>query len=393
MSDVEARLRESLHEALDPIAAEAARGAAAVRRARRGRAVRGVAAGLAAAVFVAGAALAITREPGEDAPRPASEPEQVATFLLDFRPGSGTLTVDVPKAQVCLGVGRDAVIGGAQVEYEPPGSLPIVVAAMGHGGNPHTPRCRPVDPSSAARVIAEPHHHQVVLPGFATRAAFLDPFDLSPTSAPDVLEIVCSQDGAVAMTPQARPRLDGVRLRIHNQGGAWRGFEVSSPDGRFGGGGLRRDRIFEKTWPIDPGPHGIRCLREPRAQVYDPEHPDFAQFTIVDPYGLWNDPALECGAGDQRRRIKTATRVPDPWRLPDFDQLIRDYLPGVEPDDVLERPRYPESEFKLETRTLIREGRKIATLYLGSARVPGSRRDHRWAIMPVVCPGSRIAGG
>ena len=391
MSDVEARLRESLHEALDPIAADAARGTAAVRRARRGRAVRGVAGGLAAVVFAAAGAFALTRAPGEDAPRPASEPKQVATFTLDFRPGEGTLTVDVPKAQVCLDVDGDVLLDGAQVEYEPHGSLPIVVAAMGHGGNPHTPRCRPVRPSEAARILAEPHHHQVAFPGFATRTAFLDPFDLSPGNAPDVLEIVCSQDGAVAMTPQAQPRLDGVRLRIYNQGGAWRGFEVSSPDGRFGGGGLRRDRIFDKTWTIDPGPHGIRCLRGPRAHVYDPAHPDFAQFTIVDPYDLWNDPALECGEGAQRRRIRTATRVPDPWRLPDFDQLIRDHVPGVEPGDVLERPRYPESEFKLETRTLIREGRKIATWYLGTARVPGSR-DHVWSILPVVCPGSGIGG-
>lgn len=390
MSDVEARLKETLRASLDAINAEPGRAAAAVRRARRGRVVRGVAAGLAG-VLVAGA-VAMAWEPrADDPPRPASEPPAHATFVLDFRPGGGRLTVDVAKAQVCLDVAWDVVPSGSALEYEPPGSPSTIVAALGRPRLPRAPRCESVDPGEAARVIDEPHLHRVVLsPGYAVRASFLEPVDPSPGNAPDVLEIVCSEDGAVALTPQAQPRRDGVRLRIYNQGGAWRGFEVSSADGRFGGGGLRRDRVFDKTWTIDPGPHGIRCLRNPRADVYDPEDGSFAQFTIVDPYDLWNDPELECVEGNSRREVTTTAPVPDSRDLPDFDALIRDHVPGVQPGDVLERPFYPESGVKLEPRTLIRDGRKIATFYLGIDKVRGGP-GHVWSILPRVCPGSGIA--
>jgi hypothetical protein len=328
----------------------------------------------------------------DDPPRPAAERPEHATFVLDFRRGDGTLTVDIAKAQVCLDVAGTVVPDGSQLVYEPPGTPATVAAALGRRRLPRAPRCEPVDPDHAARVIAEPHHHRVVLsPGYSVETSFLEPFDLAPGNAPDVLEIVCSRAGAVALTPQAQPRRDGVRLRIYNQGGAWRGFEVSSADGRFGGGGLRRDVVFDKTWTIDPGPHGIRCLRNPRADVYDPEDGAFAQFTIVDPYDLWNDPELECVEGEPRREITTASPAGDSRELPDFDGLIRAHVPGVEPGDVLERPRYPESAVKLEPRTLIRDGRKIATLYLGIDKVPGGP-GHVWSILPRVCPGSGIAG-
>lgn len=391
MSDVEARLRRTLREGLDGVVADPGRAATTVRRARLGRALRGVAAGLAG-VLLAGAVATAWEGGREDPPPPpAAEPEQIATFAVDFDPGTGTVTVDVPKAQICFDLSRDIRMH-AQLRYDFAGAGDVGVVATGLSARPGVPQCRAVDPDHAERLLADPYDHLVVLgPGYLTRSAPLEPLATAPEDAPYVVKIVCSQDGAVALTPQAQPRRDGVHLQVHNQAGAWRVFNLTSPEGGGSSGSrLPRRRVFTDAGNIAPGAYSVGCFRDD-SFPYDPSHPDYATFTIVDPNELWIDPELECDAGRRRAEVVTDERSRGYRDQPDFDALIREHVPGLLSDDVIVRATYPESAAKSEHRTIVRDGRKLATLYLGIEEDPDAPGKFVWSIMPRVCPGSGIA--
>lgn len=384
MNDFEPRLRAVLREALDPVVADGGRAAAAVRKARRGRALRGAAAGLACALTVAAAAIAWERRPDEEPPRPAAEPPVARTFALDFESGEGTLTIDVPKAQACLDLTKDVPGFGAQLHYDPDGPDDPVVAEFGSGiTNAHSPRCVPVDPSEARRVLSQPVRHYVAFdpPGF-TRGSALLPLDDPPILAPDVAVIVCSLDGAVALTPYVQPREDGVHLRFYNPTRRWRTFQLLADDGGNEGGRVSYGSDYNVS-AFGPGPLYAGCFEDLDTAPISSRDPAYTSFTIVDPRGYWTEDDLDCDSPEKRPEVDTGEpRV----EVEDFEELIREHVPGIRADDLLERPRYPGTEFHFEPRTVVRDGRRIAGLML-------VRGDVNWAIAPRVCPGSGIAGG
>lgn len=379
MSDVEARLRRTLREGLDGVVADPGRAATTVRRARRRRALRGVAAGLAGVLLAGVAATAWEGGREDPPPPPAAEPEQVATFAVDFDPGTGTVTVDVPKAQICFDLSRDIRMQ-AQLRYDFAGAGDVAVVATGLPARPGVPRCHAVDPDHAERLLADPFDHLVVLsPGYLTRSAPLEPLATAPEDAPDVVKIVCSQDGAVAITPQVQPQEDGIHLRFYGSGDRWRAFNLLNDDGVNEGGELHGGE-FVSTFP--PGAFYAGCFDHLNEASMSPRDPAYTRITIVDPVGLWTEEELDCETPDRRRAIVTDELLTNDE--PDYEALIRDHVEGVEPDDVLERPRYPRSEFVFEMRTVVRDGRRIAWLMV-------VREEPFWAVSPHVCPGSGIA--
>ncbi|HEX2295628.1 MAG TPA: hypothetical protein VHN37_10005 [Actinomycetota bacterium] len=388
MTDLEPRLRAVLKETLDPVVAERGRAAAAVGRARRGRALRGAATGLACVLAVAAAALAWERRPSDEAPRPAAEPPAVETFALEFKGGDGTLTVDAPKAQACLDLSRDVPGFGGRLYYDPDGPDDPVVADFGAGiTNAHSPLCVSIGPDDARRVLAEPARHYVELgPRLFDQASPLEPLDAVPALAPDVAVIVCSRSGAVALTPQVQPREDGVHLRFYNPSRRWRTFQLFSDDGGNEGGRVSFGTDHNVS-TFAPGVLYAGCFERLDQVPLHRDEPAYTSFTIVDPRGLWTDDDLSCAAPAKRRPIVTDVAVgEDSTRLPDFEALIREHVPGLEAGDVLERPGYPGTEFHFEPRIVVREGRRIASLMLVS-------EDGLWAIWPRACPGSGVAGG
>jgi hypothetical protein len=314
---------------------------------------------------------------------------EAATFRLDFvDAGDGTLTIDVAKAQACTDLSRDLRVP-PQLRYFD-GTEDLVVAYLPAARGP---ACRPLDPSDARRVVDEPSRHYVSLgPSYSLAIAHLSPLDPAPDHLPDTAEIVCSQDGAVSLTPRVQATRVGVRFRIYNESGAWDEFNLTSPAGGDSGGRLPRKGVFDNTWNIAPGPHAIGCFRDTRPVPFsDPTHPDYTAFTVVDPNGLWVEPGLDCT--QDRRRAEVASDVPvRSYRdEPEMEPLIRDLVPGVRDGDTFVRVTYPESAAKSEHLTLVRDGRKVAVFYLSSEEDPETPGKYVWSLLPYVCPGSGIA--
>lgn len=387
MTDVETRLRAALHDTLDPVGADPARASQSLRRARRGRAVRGIATGLAGVLMAGAAALAWERRPA-DRPRPAADSADVGAFVASFgRHGQATVVIDVVKSQLCVDLTRVRARYGAAVRYDVQGpddprvgSFDSTIRARG------APACTTVDEAAARRLVGEPHlHYLEVDPGESGRASALAPLDVEPQYAPDRLEVVCSQTGAVGLAPEVQPRLDGVHLRIHG-GREWDQVSIRPADGGSFGLRLTPAGPLNNATSMAPGRYWIACFRDAADPGFEPPDPaHYASFSVVDPNDLWNDAELACDATRQLREIVTDEPVGTPSVPPDFDLLARDHVTGLRPGDELERPSYPESAAPREARTVVRDGVSIASLYFG-------RVDGRWSILPIVCDGSGIGG-
>lgn len=391
MGDVEANLRETLRRVLDPVAADPSRAAAILERARAGRVVRGIAAGLVTLLFAGGAALALEQR-GDDRSAPAKEPPPFGTFAVSFPTGgSGTVAVDVAKGQVCIDLAGDATVYAAHLHYGPEGPDPVVAEFALSFETYRRPQCVAADRDHVVRLVADPETHYLdAHRDHSTPVAPLRPLDPAPELLPDVVEIVCTDRGAVALTPRVQPRRDGVHLAIYNQTES-KMFNLTSPSGGDAGGRVARERV-RNGWNIPPGPHALGCFRDDASIPFsDPDDPGYAHFTVVDPHGLWIDPALHCPESRPRAEIVTDERNRSFTRLPDMEALIREHVPGLRSDDEIVRATYPESAAKMEHRTLVRDGRKIATFYLSSEEDPAAESEYLWSLKPYVCPGSGVA--
>lgn len=387
MNDLEARLRHVLHEELDPIDADRSRAVTMTRRARRARIVR-AGAGVLATLGLLAAAVATAGALGRDDRDlpPAAPPETFAAFDATSEGGrTWRVAVDVEQGQACYGA---HVLGAGSVHLR---------RGDGDAGDPaiatfqETPRafpshlCAPVESADAARVIAEPELHYLEFhSGTGSLSGPLAPVDRG--EPPAVAEIVCGPRGAVALTPEIQPQRDGIHLEIYNYGGDRGEFYFVAPDGGNEIGNLPADDVHRNVSSFGPGPLQVGCTDYADSFSFDGTGSErHARLTIVDPHDLWTEPDLECGDGRRRRKVVTDRPATEPPGVqPPAETLIREFVSGVEPGDVIERPRYPESMFKLETRTLVRDGRRIARLYL-------TPEDGVWNVLPYVCPGSGVA--
>ena len=194
--------------------------------------------------------------------------------------------------------------------------------------------------------------------------------------------IECLEDGAHVLTPLVRAHSNGVRIRIENLAD----HEVFSfravSDARDNEGGrLDRDGVTAFTTYAAPGEKLIGCFRtEDDVPYWETDDPAYDRFTIVDPDGLWVSSELECGAQAERSTIETAISTTE---SPSYEEMARREVPGIRPDDVFQRPGYPEGEWHFEPRTVLREGRRIAGLMFVEA-------GETWDILVHACPGSGI---
>lgn len=396
MSDLEVRLRDTLSRRLDAVAADPARAAQTVRRARRGRAARGIAAGLAG-VLVAGAA-ALAFESGlDERPSPAKEPPAAGTFAVSF-PGDsrGTVTVDVPKAQVCLDLAGGVPVWAAHLHHDPEGLSPDPgVAEFRLSFETYRrPQCVSVDRADAERIVAEPQRHYLdAHRDHSTPVSTLRPLDLAPEELPDVAEIVCSEEGAVAVTPRVQPQEDGVHLRFRASGDRWRAFNLFNGEGANEGGDIRPG--FENVSTFPPGPLYAGCF-EDLDDGFSPGDPEYAELTIEDPRGLWTELDLVCGAGYEDREVETDepsdrydSRTPrDVATTPSdtsFPEMAREYVSGIREDDDVLRPGYPQTTLHFEHHNVFRDDAPVARLMF----VDG---PEVWKIRVSACPGSGIGG-
>lgn len=198
---------------------------------------------------------------------------------------------------------------------------------------------------------------------------------------PTVGIVRCTDEGTVVDTPEIRATTDGVRLRILNESDA-RFFELrSTVSGENEGGGLDADGVTELQTSASPETHVIGCFRTQDVEVDAGEttHPAFSELTIVDPEGVWNPVELACGDNFEQSRSRTDVPVENE----NYDEIAREHVTGINDDDQLERPRYPGSELIFETRTVIREGERLA-------RVMFAGGDGEWELLVHACRDSGI---
>jgi hypothetical protein len=182
------------------------------------------------------------------------------------------------------------------------------------------------------------------------------------------------------LTPRVQPRRDGIHLRFYTPSDRWNAFQLVNDDGDNEGGRFRGYR-FENLSTFPPGPLYVGCFESLYDAPLYPREPAYSKLTIVDPFGLWTEPEPDCPVPDKRPMIVPGNPS-DPE--PDYEALMREHASGLEPGDVFERPMYPESEFIFETRTVVRDGRRVASLTF-------SPRAGSWVITVWACPGSGIA--
>jgi hypothetical protein len=185
--------------------------------------------------------------------------------------------------------------------------------------------------------------------------------------AADVAVIECREDGVRVLTPRVRASDDGVHIRIVNTAGKREFFMVDTDESEDNEGGRlksKEDTQLRSFTP--PGGKAFGCLDTSDEIDFDGNDPSYGRFTVIDPKGLWIPGDLACNGSVDKARIA----VSGPLRVTDdLEAVARDYVSGIRPADVLERPGYPKHEWHIEPRTVVREGRRIAGLRFA----PGER--------------------
>jgi hypothetical protein len=187
---------------------------------------------------------------------------------------------------------------------------------------------------------------------------------------PSTAKVICTDEGARAVTPVVRPQREGVHIVIDNRTDRRefyvRAAAASEPNQ---GGRLARNARTSVLWGSGPGRVLIGCYhKDDPPDFFETRGQGYASFTVVDPNGLWTPWTLEC-EGTRPLRRSIVAREP---RGGDLESVARRIVPGIELDDRLHRPGYPETEFIFELLTVMRRDRRIALLTFFS-REPGLR--------------------
>lgn len=200
-------------------------------------------------------------------------------------------------------------------------------------------------------------------------------------AVPAVARLVCEDGGARALTPRVRAVSDGIHIEMDNEAGA-RGFylRTATSAGNNQGGKLEPTGKTEIRTTMPPGDLLVGCFDGPVDPAYYEVTPEYARIAVVDPDGLWVDPAVGCETGEQNRyRAGPADgNVPD-----DAESIIRSTVPYVLPTDQVIRPGYPETEWHGEPRLIVRNGSPIATVSVYA-------QYGRWEVAVRACPGASI---
>jgi hypothetical protein len=180
----------------------------------------------------------------------------------------------------------------------------------------------------------------------------------SPAPIPDVVEVVCDHSGTHVSTEQVQPQPDGVHILEDHQDGA-PVFVLAPQDSlRFSLLGSGEDTV-ENVYPIAPGQSRILCLGGGRKSS---DGALYVPLTVVDEQQLWVSPTLDCPAEDQAWRASPFYSTPPIGAEGDPAELVRAYLQGILPNDVVEPAGYPDAAHPAVR--VVRDGNVIAIVQL-----------------------------
>lgn len=211
----------------------------------------------------------------------------------------------------------------------------------------------------------------------------IGPIQTGPTvPVPDQALIVCTDEGAEAVTPQVRPQADGIHITIDNRTNKnefhLRDAEMSSPNH---GGRLEREARNEIVTTFAPGEMLVGCFEEESAPYSEVVGQGYATLEIVDPEGLWVSPELVCGAPAGLRSEDMLSATIEEAQLPD---AAREELIGIQSTDELLPAGYPGTGWHQDlVLAVLRDGQTVATI--------GFWRAEGWDVMVTSCPDSGIS--
>lgn len=190
------------------------------------------------------------------------------------------------------------------------------------------------------------------------------------STAPTVVRLDCGGQGPELLTPEVQVQTDGVLMHVEPVGDAI-GVEGSLVDEDPGTGTWAFDfgegdqaQSFAIALGIAPGEYVVRCAHGAflGGELTSAEG---VSLRIVDPEGVWHDPALACSGPDQAlRQIFDGGEPPvNPASI--IDQVIRHAVPGVVDSDVIDYAVYPGTPRGEEWHfRVVRRGEVLAVLHL-----------------------------
>jgi hypothetical protein len=124
----------------------------------------------------------------------------------------------------------------------------------------------------------------------------------------------------------------------------------------------------------------VGCFRRATDVPYDEPAREFAEVVVMDARRLWIDPDLDCPEqpGGRFASGEAIGTVPD-----DVDGLVRSQVPGLQADDHLIKPGYPDTQFHGEPRLVVRDGEPVAGVTIYQQR-------SRWVISVRRCRGVAV---
>ena len=190
----------------------------------------------------------------------------------------------------------------------------------------------------------------------------------------NVAAIRCTTTGTKVDTPVVRVQPDGLHVHVDGSGNAT-GLTVDIGGYRIAQGPEpARSYPVDLVLPVSVGEGRIVCGYRQTA-----DGPASKPIEVVDPSGLWHDPALDCGVPDD---------VDDPprfsfWTVPNrFPDVLERVVPGIRRGDDLVYAGYPRGEFG-RSWLIRRGGDTVSSLEV-------STHDDRSFVTLWACDGSGI---
>jgi hypothetical protein len=196
---------------------------------------------------------------------------------------------------------------------------------------------------------------------------------------PEVLRVICDDRGTTAVATRVRAVRDGVHVSFDNQSGAREFFLRSASDEGQNHGGRLRDRVTNVRTTMPPGDLLVACFQS--GDEYPYAVTDFAEVKVVDPDGLWTPPELDCDGEEDAGRFVDGKAVG--YAPKDVQGMIRAQVPGIDTDDEIVNPGYPQTEWHSEFRLVVRAGKAVASVSV-------ARQDNNWQVDVRRCPGIEI---
>jgi hypothetical protein len=209
---------------------------------------------------------------------------------------------------------------------------------------------------------------------------------------PDEARLLCTRKGVTVLTPEVRPRQDGVHIRFDNRSRK-RAFYLrpasSTAPMEWGSAVPHSVKVGPESGSgftsirtgFPPGEIVVGCFRTGHGiPSWPSESRGLGRLKIVDPEGLWVSSGLHCPRLSIHSRV---TASPVSGGTPDLQAMARQYITGIQPDDHFERSGYPHGNFLPETLLLTRDGKPIAGLSF-------SQEHGSWEIAVRTCAESGV---